>query len=70
MLEPKVMVPITTTTASTAPRMADRTGTAFRPAPGSSAKRIPVTAAGGRPAEVAARATLDARSLSNRVTTR
>jgi len=70
MLEPKVIVLITTTTASTAPRMADRTGTALRPTPGSRAKRIPVTAAGGRPLEVATRATLDARSLSNRVTTR
>ena len=33
--------------------MAERTGTALRPAPGSSANRTPVTAVGGRPARMA-----------------
>ena len=36
--------------------IAERTGTAFGPAPGSSAKRMPVTAGAGRPAFAAARA--------------
>ena len=52
--DPNVTVATTTTTARMEPRMADRTGTAVRPAPGSSAKRTPVTAAGGRPAVLAA----------------
>ena len=53
-LEPKVTVATTTVTARMAPKMADRTGTALRPTPGSSAKRTPVTAEGGRPAREAA----------------
>ena len=49
----KVTVATTTNTASTDPRMADRTGTALRPTPGSRAKRTPLTADSGIPEEAA-----------------
>ncbi len=52
-LAPKVTVATITVTASTDPRMAERTGTALRPAPGSRANRIPLTAGSGIPAEAA-----------------
>ena len=42
-------VPTKTTTASTAPTMAERTGTALRPRPGSSAERMPVIVGTGSP---------------------
>ena len=45
-LAPKVIEVTTTTTASTAPKMADRTGATSRPAPVPRAERIPVTAEG------------------------
>ena len=54
-LDPNVKTPVTTVIANTAPKMADRTGTALRPLPGSSAKRTPVTADAGSPAEAVAR---------------
>jgi hypothetical protein len=44
-------------TASIAPNMADRTGTAVRPRPGSSAKRTPIIAGAGMPAAAATRTT-------------
>ena len=44
----------TSATATTAPNKAERTGTAVRPRPGSSAKRTPTTAGGGSPADAAA----------------
>jgi hypothetical protein len=55
-LAPNVTVVTSTTTASTAPKTAERTGVASRPLPGSRAKRRPVTADIGSP-EVAAELT-------------
>ena len=46
--------------------MAERTGTALRPAPGSSAKRMPVIAGAGSPALVAMRAARDPRVRERR----
>ena len=47
---PNVAAPATAATATARPSTALRTGTAARPLPGSSANRIPVTAASGAPA--------------------
>ena len=58
---PKVRVATTIITASAVPNSADRTGTAVRPRPGSSAKRMPVTAETGAP-ERSTPAGLDPRS--------
>ena len=60
-LAEKVTVVTTTITASAAPKMADRTGTALRPMPGSRAKRTPVTADSGNPSAAAALVTFDVR---------
>ena len=69
-LAPNVMVEVTITSANTVPRMAERTGTAaFLPLPGSSASRMPVTAATGRLALAATRAALDPRTLARRSST-
>ena len=47
--------------------MAERTGTASRPAPGSRAKRTPATAGAGKPDEAAAWTTADERSTIPRL---
>ncbi len=52
---PKVSVATTIATASAAPKSAERTGTAVRPRPGSSAKRMPATAETGAPEFAASR---------------
>ena len=60
-LAPKITVATTTTIASAPPTIAERTGAAFEPLPGSTAKRIPVVAVGDSPERVAARASLEPR---------
>ena len=50
---------MTTVMAKAAPKMAERTGTALGPPPGSRAKPIPATAGGGIPEAAAVRASLD-----------
>ena len=49
-----------------APTMAERTGTASREPPGSSANRNPVMAGAGNPAEPTARPTTEGRSACRR----
>ena len=56
-LLPNTRVAMTTAMVRVAPRMAERTGTASSSAPGSRAKRMPVTAETGRPADDAVPAT-------------
>ena len=58
----KVSVATTRATASIVPIRVERTGTAARPAPGSNANRMPVTAGVGTPAAAAARAAREARA--------
>ena len=60
-LAPKVSVAVTTSMASTAPAMTERTGTAVRPRPGSRANRRPATPEGGSPAASPARTRPDPR---------
>jgi hypothetical protein len=58
-LAPNVTVASRTTEASIVPKMADRTGTRPRSAPGSRASRTPSAAAAGRPIAQAARTIAD-----------
>ena len=58
-LAPKVSVAMTTAAASTAPAITERTGTAVRPRPCSSANRRPATPVAGSPAAMAALTTPD-----------
>src|SRR5215471_6339715 len=55
----------TAMTAAVAPRRADRTGTDRTPVPGSSALRVPTTAADGRPTAAAILATTDGRAATS-----
>ena len=63
MLKPleKLRVATNKATAKAVPDNAERTGTAVRPRPGSSAKRIPSTPVTGIPAASAPRTTLELR---------
>ncbi len=58
-LVPNVRVATATTTASSAPIIVERTGTALRPRPGSMANRRPARPLGGRPEPAAQRSSTD-----------
>src|SRR6266542_6626728 len=58
-LAPKTTAVTTEVTAAMEPAIADRIGAARAPVPGSSALRLPMTAAAGRPALAAALAMAD-----------
>ena len=60
-------VATTATTARAAPSMAERTGTASAPVPGSRAKRTPVTTGAGAPTPPTARTTRLVRSIAMRL---
>src|SRR4029077_20594954 len=61
-LAPNTTAIVTAMTATTEPARVASTGTGLRPAPRSSASRVPTTALTGRPAAAAAAATDDARA--------
>ena len=60
-------VPVTTVIASTAPKMAERTGTALRPLPGSNARRTPATVDTGNPADAIDRTKGEVRVAASRL---
>ena len=60
-LDPNTSAAITAASATTMPRMAERTGTADRSRPGSKASRTPDTAVGGNPRRASQRAAREPR---------